>query len=343
MDCEVVRARSGNEALSHLLKREYAVVLLDVQMPGMDGFEVAKLAHANPSTRSIPIIFVTAMLQTSENLGRAYDTGAVDYLYKPIDAHVLRSKVRVFLDLYVNKRRLADEVEAHKRTLADLESFNYSVSHDLRAPLRHLDGFSRLLVEDFGESLPPDAQKHLERISAAARRMSQLIDDLLRLSQISRADVRLRRVDLGALARSVHEELASQDGQRDVELVVDLKGDVECDQELMRIAFENLLRNARKFTSKNASGRACIEISETGRGERVFFVKDDGVGFDPTMSKKMFRPFQRLHSAAQFEGTGIGLAIVARIIRHHGGRIWAESEPGAGATFLFTLEAPPTR
>jgi light-regulated signal transduction histidine kinase (bacteriophytochrome) len=280
------------------------------------------------------------MLQTSENLGLAYDAGAVDYLYKPIDGYILRSKVRVFLDLYVGKRRLADEIEAHKRTLADLEAFNYSVSHDLRAPLRHLDGFSHALLEDFGDTLAPEAKKHLDRITSAAKRMSQLIDDLLRLSQISRTDVRIRSADLGALARSVHADLQSHEPSRDVELVVDVKENVDCDAELMRIAFENLLRNARKFTSKNPKAR--IEIGERTetRGERIFYVRDDGVGFDPAMGRKLFRPFQRLHAATDFEGTGIGLAIVARIVRHHGGRIWAEGTVGGGATIFFTLQGP---
>ena len=337
MDCDVIRAKSGGEALRLLAERDYAVVLLDVQMPGMDGFEVATRARDNPATRNAPIIFLTAMSETSEVLARAYDTGAVDFLYKPMDRHIVRSKVRVFLDLYLGERRLAEEIEAHKRTLADLEAFNYSVSHDLRAPLRHLDGFSRALLEDHAEALPEDAKKYCERISAAAQRMSHLIDDLLHLSKIGRASVRLAPADLAEVARDVHENIASQEPARDVELVVGPMSEVRCDRELVRIAFENLLRNARKFTSKKAKAR--IEVGETKEGgERVFFVKDDGVGFDPAMGAKLFRPFQRLHSAADFEGTGIGLAIVSRIVRHHGGRVWATGAPGAGATFFFTLE-----
>src|SRR5258708_38818781 len=173
LGCEVVRAASGNEALRQLLRRGFAVVLLDVQMPTMDGYEVASSARANPATRDIPIIFVTAMNETDENRLRGYGAGAVDFLFKPFNPEILRSKVKVFLELYQGKKRLADEIEAHKRTLADLEAFNYSVSHDLRAPLRPLSGFSQALLEDYSGKLDAQAEDYLKRIRAAAEKMQE--------------------------------------------------------------------------------------------------------------------------------------------------------------------------
>jgi two-component system, sensor histidine kinase and response regulator len=340
MKCEFVRASSGNEALRQLLKREFAVVLLDVQMPGMDGFEVARLARQHPGTRDVPIIFVTAMNASEESSLRGYETGAVDLLFKPINGYVLRSKVHVFLELDRSRRKLADEIEAHKKTLADMEAFNYSVSHDLRAPLRRVDGFSQILLESQEARLDEEAKGHLRVIRGAAQRMGQLIDDLLRLSKISRAEIKRRDVDLSALGASIFTELRNAEPAREVTTSVAPDIRVNADAGLLQIAIENLLRNAWKFT--RGAARAAIEHgTEKQQGEAVFFVRDDGVGFDPTYAGKLFQPFRRLHSEEQFEGTGIGLAIVRRIIEHHGGRIWVESTPGKGATFFFTLARAP--
>jgi two-component system sensor histidine kinase/response regulator len=337
LDCVVVCARSGNDALRILLKRQFAVILLDVQMPEMDGFEVARLARLSPASADVPILFVTALLETEESLIRAYGTGAVDVLFKPVNPHVLLSKVKVFLDLYRSRLRLADEIEAHKRTLAELDAFNYSISHDLRAPLRPLEGFSRILLDDYGDKLDDAGRHALTRISAAATRMGHLIDDLLRLSQISRAQVRLRSVDLSELASAVVAELRQNDAGRDVEFVVPGAIMVEADARLLRIALENLLRNAWKFTSKRSVAKIEFGVSADD-GDTVYFLRDNGVGFDAARTHTLFRPFQRLHDGADFDGSGIGLAIVKRIIQHHGGRVWAEAAPDrGGATFFFTL------
>jgi len=335
LECEIVRARSGNEALRQLLRREFAVILLDVQMPEMDGFEVARLARDNRATRDIPIVFVTAMHETEANVLQGYGSGAIDFLFKPINPQVLRGKVQVFLELATGRRRLLDEIEAHKRTLADLEAFNYSVSHDLRAPLRPLDGFASALIEDWGPQLDDKARDYLGRIRAAAQRMGELIDDLLELSRVSRATVRRQPVDLAALGRAVVDELRANDPSRVVELVAPPRLDVRGDPRLLRILLENLLRNAWKFTGSRPSAR--IELGVERGGDATFFVADDGVGFDPAYASRLFQPFQRLHDAAQFEGTGIGLAIVSRIVGGHGGRVWADATVDGGARFSFTL------
>jgi len=218
----------------------------------------------------------------------------------------------------------------------ELETFSYSVSHDLRAPLRAIDGFSQALLEDNAERLDDDSKRHLDRLRSASARMSQLIDDLLALSRVARGPVATASVDLAALARASFDELRA--GHPDRTLELEIRGEIVArgDARLLRIVFDNLLGNAVKFTGKNAV--AHIEIgTTTDCDEPCYFVKDDGVGFDPKYANKLFGPFQRLHDASEFAGTGIGLATVQRIIRRHGGRVWATSEPGKGAAFLFTL------
>jgi len=366
LDCDLVRASSGNDGLRELLKREFAVMLLDVQMPEMDGYEMAAYARENPATREVPIIFVTAMLETEDTALRGYGTGAVDFLFKPVNPYILRSKVQVFLDLYTSRRKLADTVAAHERTLEDLEAFNYSVSHDLRAPLRPLDGFSQTLLEDYGPQLDDTARGYLTKIRGAAQRMAQLIDDLLRLSRLRGVEMRPRAFCLSDLVTTILAELRAGDPARSVEVLVEPAVDVYADPGLLRIALENLLRNAWKFTSKKPSARiefGRLESAPTAAGPRASqprasqprasqlpasqlddsrqltcFVRDDGVGFDLAHAARLAQPFQRFHTAKQFEGTGIGLAIVQLVLRHHQSRLWAESQPDQGATFFFTLQ-----
>jgi two-component system, sensor histidine kinase and response regulator len=338
LDCNLVLVNSGNDGLRELLKHEFAVMLLDVQMPEMDGYEMAGYARENPATRDVPIIFVTAMLETEATALRGYGSGAVDFLFKPVNPYILRSKVQVFLDLYTGRRKVADTVAAHERTLKDLEAFNYSVSHDLRAPLRPLDGFSQTLLEDYGDKLDETGRGYLLKIRAAAQRMAQLIDDLLRLSRIRSTELRAQELDLSLLVEAIATELRAGDPGRKVEFVIQPALMAQGDPGLLRIALENLLRNAWKFTAKNP--QAHIHFGRNEGPERAYFVRDDGVGFDMTYATRMGQPFQRFHSGAQFEGTGIGLAIVALIVRNHRGRFWADSAPARGATFFFTLELP---
>jgi signal transduction histidine kinase len=218
----------------------------------------------------------------------------------------------------------------------ELESFSYSVSHDLRAPLRAIDGFSQALLEDEGERLSPEGRQRLQRMLGAATRMGQLIDDLLQLSRVSRAEMRRERVDLSALAREVAEELKRSEPRRDVTFDIAQGLEAQGDAQLLRVALENLLGNAWKFTSRRPTAR--IELfAQCREGHLQYTVRDNGVGFNMAYAAKLFSPFQRLHKAADFPGTGIGLATVQRIVHRHGGHIEAEAGPGAGATFRFTL------
>ncbi|MBI2388158.1 MAG: PAS domain S-box protein [Deltaproteobacteria bacterium] len=234
------------------------------------------------------------------------------------------------------QRELVAAKEATEAANAELEAFSYSVAHDLRAPLRSIDGFSQALLEDYAGVLDDEGSKYLRYVREAAQLMAQLIDDLLNLSRVTRAELVRERVDLSALASSMLARLASTYPGRDVEAIVEDGLMVEGDPRLLAVALDNLLGNAWKFTSKRA--RARIELGAVTRdGAPTFFVRDNGAGFDMTYANKLFGVFQRLHSMTEFEGTGVGLATVQRIIRRHGGRVWAEGEVGVGATLYFTL------
>jgi signal transduction histidine kinase len=218
----------------------------------------------------------------------------------------------------------------------ELAAFAYSVSHDLRAPLRAIDAFSQALLEDFGQVLDGEGSDYLRRICANATRMSQLIDDLLKLSRLTRAEIHCEPIDLSAVARSIASDLQRAAPERSVTFAIEPDVMASGDPRLLRVLLENLLGNAWKYTSRHAS--AHIEFGRAyAQGEVTYFVRDDGAGFDPAYADRLFRPFQRLHTADEFEGAGVGLATVQRVVRRHGGRIWAEAAPEHGATFFFTL------
>lgn len=247
-------------------------------------------------------------------------------------------------------QRLEKEVEERKRAerqvqemntelLAankELEAFSYSVSHDLRAPLRGIDGFSKALLEDYADKLDETGRDYLHRVRAGAQRMGMLIDDLLDLSRVTRREMKLEDADLSAIARSIAGELQSAQPARRAEFRIEEGLQAVADSGLLRIALENLFGNAWKFSSKRESVR--IEFGRTDNGQGpAYFVRDNGAGFDPAYAGRLFGAFQRLHASADFPGTGVGLATVQRIIQRHGGQIWAESAVEKGATFYFTL------
>ncbi len=234
------------------------------------------------------------------------------------------------------ERRVAARTSELESTNRELEAFSYSVSHDLRAPLRSIDGFSKALLEDCGDVLGEVGARHLGRVRHAARQMGLLIDDLLNLARLSRTEMRRERVDLAALGEEIIASLAQTQPERRVEFVVTGDATTDGDPPLLRVVLDNLLRNAWKFTSKHPTAR--IELGQAGdNGGKVFFVGDDGAGFDMAHASLLFAPFQRLHRQSDFEGTGLGLAMVQRIIQRHGGRLWAESAVESGAKFYFTL------
>jgi PAS domain S-box-containing protein len=242
----------------------------------------------------------------------------------------------------ITERKRADEAlkrakEAAEDANRDLESFSYSVAHDLRAPLRHLDGFSQALLEDCAERLDARGQKYLRYIRESAQQMAQLIDDLLALSRVTRGDLHRVRVNLSAMAGAIAERLRAAEPGRRVDFVIQDDAWADGDARLLGVALENLMGNAWKFTGKRDHAR--IEFGQVRQGRStVQFVRDNGAGFDMAHAGKLFGVFQRLHSSGEFEGTGIGLATVHRVIRRHGGRVWAEGAVDRGATFYFTLD-----
>jgi light-regulated signal transduction histidine kinase (bacteriophytochrome) len=242
-------------------------------------------------------------------------------------------------------RKLNAELEqrVQKRTMDllvinnELDAFSYSVSHDLRAPLRSMDGFSQALLDGYGSQLDETGRGYLHRIRTAAQRMALLIDALLRLSKVTRGEIQFGSVDLSGLANEVLDELRMTQPERVVETIISPNLVAQADANLIQIAINNLLRNAWKFTSKKDAAR--IEFGQIDmEGKQAFFVRDNGAGFDMAYAHNLFGAFQRLHSETEFEGSGIGLAMVRRIIQRHGGIVWAEAADGQGATFYFTLK-----
>jgi two-component system sensor histidine kinase/response regulator len=333
---ELVLARSGAEALRHLLHGDFAAIILDVMMPEMDGFETAALIRQRERSKNTPIIFLTALGRSEEALFKGYDIGAVDYLIKPIVPAILKSKIAVFVQL----KRQSEMLEAKNIELnalvGELEAFSYSVAHDLRAPLARIDGFSQALLEFQNDRLDEDGKQYLNRVRTTTQRMCRLVDDLMTLSRWTRVEIRRERVDLTALARSVAADLKQQDPGRQVEFVIQEDVVAWGDPTLLHSAMFNLLENAWKFTGKHPSAR--IEFGEIDiDGTSFYFVRDDGAGFDMSSSQKLFQAFQRLHSNSEFAGNGVGLATVARIVNRHGGRVWAEGGVERGATFYFSV------
>lgn len=256
------------------------------------------------------------------------------------------------VELEESRETLARQAEALRRANRELEAVNselnafaYSVSHDLRAPLRSILGFTDILVEDHAASLDADALSALERVRSAAMRMNELVTDLLQLSRAATTEVECDELDLTAIAAQVVDSLRQVDDSREVSVTIAPGMRCSGDARLIRVAMENLIENAWKFTSTCAEPHISVGVDGQA-GQQVFFVSDNGAGFDMRYADRLFAPFERLHATEEFPGTGVGLATVRRIVRRHGGRIWAEAEVGKGACFWFTLdndESPPSR
>lgn len=295
--------------------------------------------EVNPAARQAFVVDMTAQHAAEQALATARDLlEAHAATVTGTDAALLVPSERL-QDTQTQIERQEAEIKALLDRVAaahhELESFSYSVSHDLRTPLRALDGFSRELLETYAPSLDPTARHYVTRIRAGAQKLDRIIDDLLRLSRVGRASMNIQPVDLAAIARTVAAELSTS-SPRTVRWIFPDAAQAVADRELIAIVLQNLLQNAWKFTSQ--SEEAVIELRvEATRSGYTYSVRDDGIGFDMRYADKLFAPFQRLHTTTSFEGTGIGLATVKRIIHRHGGQVWAESTPGAGATFSFTL------
>jgi len=344
-------------ALAVLRAGSFDIVLTDLTMPGMDG--VAFLNAAREIDPGLAGIVMTGH-GTIATAVEAMKAGAIDYILKPFDLRVILrvlARTQAMLRLRRENAALLErlsartvELEAANRELSvanrELEAFSDSVSHDLRAPLRTIDGLLRVVQEDFGSGIPPEAHRHIDTICAQASRMSELIEDMLRLSRLGREPLGKRPVDMRALVQEVVGELQAAEPARQADIRIGELPDAQADPSLLRQVWVNLVANALKFTRRRE--HALIEIGgaaragDQGRGragaeQKLYSIRDNGAGFDPRRAERLFGIFQRLHAAKEFEGTGVGLSIVRRVIERHGGSIWAESEPDKGAAFHFTL------
>ena len=334
-------------ALGALRTGSFDIVLTDLTMPDMDG-----IAFLN-AAREIDPRLVGIVMTGHGSIATAVDAmkaGAIDYILKPFDLRVILrvlARTQAMLRLRRENAALLErlslrtvELETANRELQvanrELEAFSYSVSHDLRAPVRTIDGLVRLVQDNFGDTAPPDARQHIEAISAQASRMSELIDDLLRLARLGREPLHKQSVNMQGLVQEVVSELHGAESARPLDIRIAELPAAQADPSLLRQVWVNLVANALKFTRRRE--RALIEIGgERRAGDKLYSIRDNGAGFDPGRAERLFGIFQRLHAAKDFEGTGIGLSIARRIVERHGGSIWAEGEPDRGAAFHFTL------
>jgi two-component system, sensor histidine kinase and response regulator len=336
-------AQSAQEALLALVANDYALIVLDVRMPETSGFELAQMIKGRKKTKDIPIVFLTAHYAEDEHVLSGYSAGAVDYLTKPINPVILKSKVAVFAELYRKTQALDEANRAlnlrNQELLVankELEAFSYSVSHDLRAPLRHIDSFVQIVREEAESCLTASCRRYLDVISGAAKQMSRLIEGLLAVSRLGRAEIRRSPVKLDELLKEVLLELERDIEARNIAWEISPLPEIRADRALLKVVWTNLISNAVKYTCRRQPAEIRIGCADKP-GEFEFFVRDNGAGFDMRHSDKLFGVFQRLHHPDEFEGTGIGLANVRRIITRHGGRTWAEGKVGEGATFYFAL------
>jgi signal transduction histidine kinase len=349
---ELVHVQRLADGLARMQEEPVDVVLLDLGLPDSQGVDTFTKLHRQAP--NVPVLILTGLNDESAGVS-AISQGAEDFIVKnQVQPSVLARSVRYAIERQRQKSELEHVREELQRTNnhldqlvrertmeleaanKELEAFSFSVSHDLRAPLRAIDGFAGMLAADFGPKLPAKAQSHLDHIIESAKRMEQLIEDLLRLSRLGRQPLAKRRVDVRALVEEVWNELLRDNKERNIELIVTDLPDCVADPSLLRQVFVNLLSNALKFTGNVDAAR--VEVGcQRQDGEPVYFVRDNGAGFDMQYAEKLFGVFQRMHRADEFAGTGVGLSIVARIIRRHCGRIWAQAEVNEGAMFFFTI------
>jgi signal transduction histidine kinase len=348
---QIVRATSGKEALRILLKeQDFSLLLIDVNMPIMDGFETTELIRQNEKLRHIPVIFLTAYFATPEHIFRGYQTGAVDYMLKPLVPEILRAKVAIFVDLHRKNKELSIQ---RKKLLhfnkslkqysdgliqinQELEKFAYVVSHDMQEPLRTITSYIRLLEKNLGNKLDGESKEFMDFILNASQRMRSIIIGLLEYARIGTQDETFETVDCDVVIKDVLdnlEEVIQDSGARiEVEHMPVIQGNYTLFVQL----FQNLIGNAIKFRREQAP---VIRISCTSTDDQdLFSVKDNGIGIEKEYEHKIFEIFQRLHNPGEYVGVGLGLAICKKIVERHHGKIWMTSEPNNGTTFSFTIQ-----
>ena len=370
----MVRACSGDEALRQLLQQEFAVILLDVRMAGLDGFETARMIRKRQKVRDVPIIFITAEHRNMEQISQAYALNAIDYIIKPFDREILRTKVNVLVELQrktaqvarqavelrkaeslrqineqlqneidervLAQQKLTDTIEKLARSNAELEQFAFIASHDLQEPLRSISGYVDLLQRHHADQLDAEASEHMARVLAATNRMRDLIHGLLAYSRVDKRGQPPGPTDCGPILELALANLREAMEESGATVTHDPMPTVLADGSQLLQVFQNLIGNAIKFRSDRPAEIHVGATRSEGKSEWLFSVRDNGIGIDPKFSERIFVVFRRLHTSREYAGTGIGLSICRKIVERHGGRIWVESELGQGSTFFFTVADP---
>ncbi len=333
----MLKVESGKEALRLLLKEKIHLVVLDVNMPGLDGFETAKLIRERDVLAELPIIFVSAYDVSAEELERGYNLGAVDYIHTPIHPAVLRSRVSTFVTLQVRTEEL-QKTNVHLRDInQQMNSFVYTISHDLRGPLRSINSFSRILLEEGASTVEPQFVEYLKRIAMSGLKMDNLLNDLLQYSRLTQSELRMEPVEVDALITGVASDLQTEISERGA--TVDIANGCPAvlgNRTMLRQVLCNLFENALKFVESGAKPSIRVSWLQTGDQVRIV-VQDGGIGVAREHYERIFGVFERLHGEKEYPGTGIGLAIVRRAIERMGGRIGIDSELGKGSQFWFEL------
>lgn len=378
---------SAEEALEHLEKQKPSLIISDIVMPGMDGYEFCTLVKSKQDCKSIPVILLTA-LQDSNDIIRGLQAGADNFITKPYEDKYLLSRIehlssnisgieqeadssdntpitlkyrgetfsinsgrKQILDLLISvydtaiqrneeliEIKEALEISNKELTTAneDLDAFARTVSHDLKSPLSVIIGFTSAILDNPKSSVSEEEKEYINYIKSSANEMNQLIKDLLSFSQSARINLNKKKIDLSDIIKDIQQNILLRFPETNPMIEVKDRMSANADEIMMRVVIDNLLGNAVKYSSKTKNPR--IEAgSKEYYGKKVYYIKDNGVGFDPSSADKLFQPFVRLHSESEYHGTGVGLSTVKRIIEKHGGEIWAESEPGKGSTFFFSL------
>ncbi len=315
------------------------LILLDVMMPEMDGYEVCKRLKADEQLAEIPVIFLSSLNETVDKV-KAFEVGGVDYVTKPFQLRELQARVATHLELH-RQKRLARESYAQLNAMnKEMESFSSAVSHDLRAPILRMSRLTQAFLEDYGDILDQQGRTYIEHTRDEAQRMGRLVDDLLELSRVTCSEISFCEVNLSGIAEQVSQRLREAEPERSIDFVIQPDVSVVGDPRLLEVVLTNLLGNAAKFTRKREQASIDFCRIEEGRAT-VFLVRDNGAGFDMDYADKLFTPFKRLHADSDYPGTGVGLATVQRIIRRHGGEVWADAQVDEGAKFWFTLPPNP--
>ena len=375
---------NAKDALAAAHDRPPLLIISDIVMPGMDGYEFCAQIKGDQILRDIPVILLTS-LRDPLDIIKGLQAGADNFITKPYEEEYLLSRIhyllanrdikrsggaglmieimfrgnkyqinsekKQILDLLLsvyeaavqrNDQLISTQIELENsnenlvRANQELEAFSYTVSHDLRSPLNVVSGYVQILQSDYAEVLNQEAMEFLDRILQASFSMARLIDDLLQFSRSGRLEIKTEQLDFTRLAHEVMNDIQQRDPSRKITLYIQDEMQVVADRALMRVVLDNLLGNAWKYTGKVPNPVISFGQMET-TNKKIFYVRDNGAGFDSARAEKLFNPFQRFHTNQEFQGTGVGLATVRRILERHGGRIWAESKPGEGAAFYFTI------